>query len=71
MSENPPEAPLDEGSRPEFTAPADTPEAEAKGYAVYNTTLGQYVSPVTADKPSKAEAAKFVPEGHTHRVVRV
>lgn len=76
MSENTPEAPevteapaATEG--PVVPAPKDVPEDDATGWAVYNTTIGQYVSPVTKAKPSAAEARKFLPKGHTHRVVRV
>ena len=56
MTENTPEA-APEG----YTPPA---EADRKGYAVYNTTLGRYVGGVTADKPSAKDAKALVPEGH-------
>lgn len=50
----------------EAKAEAYTPPAEElrKGYAVFNTTLQQYVGPVTTGKPSSTEARKLVPEGH-------
>lgn len=44
-----------------YTAPA---EELRKGYAVFNTTLQQYVGQVTEDKPTATEARKLVPEGH-------
>lgn len=42
--------------------------AETKGYAVYDTTLGQFVSGVTADKPSDSDARKAVRKGHKFEV---
>lgn len=72
------EAPEDIGDRDTRTAtpdlhdaPGDADDATATGYAVFNRTIGQYVPGVHRDKPSKADAAKAVPEGHTAAVVRV
>jgi len=52
-------------------APADVDEDRATGYAVYDTTLGQFVGGVTAKKPSATDAKAAVVKGHTHKVVRV
>lgn len=76
MSENPPEGLTPTESTEDtpaevIPAPKDVSEADATGYAVFNTTIGQYVSPVTKGKPSAAEARKFLPKGHTHKIVRV
>ena len=43
-------------------APADTPEAEAKGYALYDLTEQRYVSGVTKDKPKAAETLSSPPQ---------
>lgn len=50
-------------------APKDTPEETATGYAVYDRTLGRYVTGVTPDKPSNP--GKSVAKGHAYKVVRV
>lgn len=51
---------------------APKPEATGSGrYAVYNTTLGQYVGPVTTSKPKAAEAKALVPQGHKYEVREV
>lgn len=63
-----PAEPADDGLVP---APEDVPEGIATGYSVYNRTLGQYVPGVHGKKPTKADAGKRVPEGHTAAVVRV
>lgn len=43
-----------------FDAPADVPEGESIGYAVYDRELGQYVSEVyRGDKPKAADAKKL------------
>ena len=60
--------PADDGL---MAAPADAAEDVAKGYAVFNRTLGQYVPGVLDKRPSGRDAAKRVPEGHTAAVVRV
>lgn len=52
-------------------APDDVDADAAKGYAVYDRTLGRFVGGVTADKPSASDARKLVAEGHSHKVVRV
>lgn len=52
-------------------APADADSDVASGYAVYDRTIGQYVGGVTSDKPTKGDAGKLVPKGHTAAVVRV
>lgn len=53
--------------------PDDVKAADSTGYAVYDRTVGQYVGPVKhgRDKPTEAEIAAAVPEGHEHAVVRV
>lgn len=51
--------------------PADVDENHATGYAVFDTTLGQFVGSVVQEKPSKAQAAKAVRKGHQAAVVRV
>lgn len=56
---------------PLHDAPEDRDADSSTGYAVFNRTLGQYVPGVSADKPSKSDATKRVPEGHTAAVVRV
>jgi hypothetical protein len=38
---------------------------------VYNTTLTQFVGPVTDTKPTTAEANKLVPKGHKAEVREV
>lgn len=58
-------------TRPLQDAPEDIGADAATGYAVFNRTLGQYVPGVDRDKPSKSQADKRVPEGHTAAVVRV
>jgi hypothetical protein len=50
--------------------PADVPEDEAKGYAVYDRVLGQYVGGVVDSKPS-ATAARKLTNGRPAAVVRV
>lgn len=57
--------------RPLHDAPDDIDSDVATGYAVFNRTLGQYAPGVERDKPSKSQADKRVPEGHTAAVVRV
>jgi hypothetical protein len=61
-------APEDNTTTEDTTEAAEgyTPPAEElrKGYAVYDTTLQQYVGPVTTSKPSKADAGKLVAKGH-------
>lgn len=52
-------------------APKDAAAAVATGYAVYDRTVAQYVPGVESTKPTKAQAEKRVPEGHTAAVVRV
>lgn len=70
MSETTSEAPAKQ--KAQFDAPADVPEDEATGHAVYNTTLGQFVGPVHRDgRPSATQVKELVPEGHSHKVVRV
>lgn len=54
-----------------FDAPKDAPDELATGYAVYNRTLGRFVGGVQDKRPSKADASKAVPKGHTAAVVRV
>lgn len=44
-----------------YTPPA---EADRKGYAVYDATLGRYVGGVTTDKPTAKDAKGLVREGH-------
>lgn len=53
--------------------PEDTPEDASVGYAVYDTTVGQFVGAVKrgGSKPSQAEVKRVVPKGHAHAVVRV
>lgn len=53
-----------------FDAPDDAADDVAKGYAVYDRTLGRFVTGVTPDKPSISEARKSA-RGHTVKVVRV
>lgn len=53
-----------------FDAPADV-EGDGTGYAVYDRTLGQYVTAVTRDKPSSSDARKAVRKGHKYAVVKV
>lgn len=52
-----------------YAAPKDADESVATGYAVYDRTLGRYVTGVTVDKPGKPASA--VAEGHSYKVVRV
>jgi hypothetical protein len=54
----------------QFRAPKDAPEGTSKGWAVYNRTLGQYVGPVTTDKPT-TEAAQALAPRHTVAIVAV
>ncbi len=56
--------------KPEPTdAPDDAPDATATGWAVYDRTLGRFVTGVTPDKPTKP--ADAVSKGHAYKVVRV
>jgi len=75
MTDTTTEAPAEEAPKatpaPMFDAPKDTPEADATGYAVYDRSIGQYVTAVTKDKPSSTDARKAVREGHSYKVVRV
>lgn len=70
-----PEPTPDPDARPEFgltDAPDDRADDDgATGYAVFNRTTGQYVPGVHASRPSKSEASKAVPKGHTAAIVRV
>lgn len=53
-------------------APEDRPEKDATGYAVFNTTLGQFTGPVHRDgKPSQEDAKALLPAGHKFKIVRV
>lgn len=65
---------------PDATPPADSnPPVKARGkapdgqvrYCVYNTTLTQYVGPVTEDKPKAADAKRLVPKGHEYEIREV
>lgn len=58
------------GTAPAFDAPDDAPDSVARGYAVYDRDLGRYVTGVTADKPSSADA-KAAAKGHRYAIVRV
>lgn len=76
MTEQTPEQePQTEPEQPEpaamFDAPEDVSEELATGYAVYNRTLGRFVGSVSDKRPTKTDARKAVPEGHTAAVVRV
>lgn len=51
-------------------APKDAPEETRTGYAVYDRTLGRYVSEVTPGKPS-AKDARAAAKGHPHTIVAV
>lgn len=51
-------------------APEDVSADDRTGYAVYDRTLGRFVSEVTTDKPSD-EDAKAAAKGHPYAVVAV
>lgn len=52
-------------------APDDVADDVATGYAVYDRTLGRFVTPVSTDKPSSSDARKAVAKGHSYATVRV
>lgn len=55
---------------PMFDAPADADESVARGYAVYDRDAGRYVTGLSDDKPSSADA-KAAAKGHRYAIVRV
>lgn len=52
-------------------APEDVKSAESVGFAIFDRTVGQYVTSPDKSKPSQEDADKAVPEGHVAAVVRV
>lgn len=48
----------------ETVEPVDPAEQSEEGFALYNNTLGQFVSGVTAKRPTKAETKAATPDGH-------
>lgn len=53
-----------------FDAPEDADDTVARGYAVYDRELGRYVTGMTTDKPSSADA-RAAAKGHRYATVRV
>lgn len=65
MSETQPDPTPDE-------TPDETPEEGTSGrFAVYNETLGRFVGPVVAKRPSKAAVAQLVAKDHKATVRQV
>jgi hypothetical protein len=66
MTETAPERDRPERVKP----PKDVDESDSKGFAVYDTTIGQFVSEVTRKRPSKADAEELAGD-HGYAIVRV
>jgi hypothetical protein len=48
------------------------PDNEGSGrFAIFDTTLGQYVGPVRDAKPSRSDIKAVVAEGHSYTVLEV